>query len=256
MDLHTVYLTGSVIKENRNPVYSTYERRKKATKGKPSNYWSDAYNECGLTKAEVFEKASALADEVKAQEKVVRSKRKKVASSLQAQTDLKDALKLLNSDTTRSELKAAQQSLRKHREELEPLEEALRLLRSERYKYNKMHKAAVDAGGDLDFTKKEDDSAGRSSSSKVTIPTWDLPACEDRADKTDLTDLIRNARGTNRIIAFGGTDYGLVTMAETVPLTLAQVETHINRFEMLQSKSSETNVPRKCVYEANRRVAH
>ncbi|KAF9567265.1 hypothetical protein EC968_003469 [Mortierella alpina] len=88
--------------------------------------------ESGLTKVEVFEKASALADEVKSQEKVV-----------------KYALKLLDSDTTRSEFKDAQQTLRKHREELEPLEEALRLLRNEKYKYNKMHKAAVDSGSDV-----------------------------------------------------------------------------------------------------------
>ncbi|KAF9557900.1 hypothetical protein EC968_007395 [Mortierella alpina] len=235
VDPYTVHLTGSVIKEGRHPVSSMYERRKKATKGQRRNYWLDAFIESGLTKAEVFEKASAMADQVKLQEKEVRSKRKQVTSSLHIQTALKDALKLLDSDSTRIELKDAQQTLRKHREELEPLEEALQLLKNEQYKYNKMHKAAIESGSDVESVKNKDGSAGRSSSSKMTVPTWEVPACEDRADKMDIRNLICNARGTNKLVTVAGTDYGLVTMVETVPLTLAQVETHINRFEMLQN---------------------
>ncbi|KAF9282401.1 hypothetical protein BGZ68_005985 [Mortierella alpina] len=150
------------------------------------NYWLDAFKESGLKNADVMKKASALADEVKSQ---------KV-------------------------LKEAQQSLRQQSEELEPFEKALHLLRSGRYKCSKMHKAAVDSGSDLDSTKNKNDSACSSSSSMVTISTWELPACKDRAEKTDIRNIIRNARGTSRLVMSASTDYGLPTTSKMAYITI------------------------------------
>ncbi|KAF9965940.1 hypothetical protein BGZ70_003732 [Mortierella alpina] len=234
VDPYTVELTGSVIKEGRNPISSKYERRRKTAKGQHKNYWLDAFVESGLTKEEVFAKAAALADDVKEQEKEVKAKRRKVSTSLKIQTALKDNDMLEKSSASRNKLKEAQQTLRLHREELEPLEEALRSLRSDRYRYNKMEKAAAEATTDLTSRKHELDTRQQSGAKTETVPTWDRPACEDKAEKTDIRELIRSTRGTSKLVTVAGTDYGFVTMSETVPLTIGQVEKHLNRFGVLQ----------------------
>ncbi|KAF9973034.1 hypothetical protein BGZ75_001284, partial [Mortierella antarctica] len=238
VDPYTVRLTGAVIKKDgdreRHPVVSRYEERRRYSRGQPSNYWLDAFKDSGLTKQEAFQKASALADEVKAQERVVKAQRKKVNSSLQVQTALKDDLKQSKSDAAQKELKDAQQILRKNREELYPLEETLQMLKQDRYRWNKIQKAAADYDNADDPKRDETGRTQQPRAKKDTVPTWELPACEDRVNKIDLRDLVSNARGKDRLITFAGSDYGLVTMSETIPLTLAQVEAHLNRFAILE----------------------
>ncbi|KAF9351026.1 hypothetical protein BGX26_010870 [Mortierella sp. AD094] len=68
---------------------------------------------------------------------------------------------------------------------------------------------------------------------KYTTPTWRHPTVEDSVDNLDISQLLTNARGGERMVVFGGTDYGLVTMSETAPLSLNKIQTHINRYHLL-----------------------
>ncbi|KAF9982878.1 hypothetical protein BGZ75_005658 [Mortierella antarctica] len=72
-----------------------------------------------------------------------------------------------------------------------------------------------------------------------TAPTWARFAVEDNTENLDLTQLqniTTHARGKRRLLVFAGTDYGVVKMSETVAVTQAQIQTHINRYHQLYGK--------------------
>ncbi|KAG0166654.1 hypothetical protein DFQ29_000902, partial [Apophysomyces sp. BC1021] len=74
-----------------------------------------------------------------------------------------------------------------------------------------------------------------------TVPTVERPQCEDNAEHIELNNLL-NSSDTQ--IVFGGTDYGLITMSETVPLMLERLSFHVglyNRFSSLVSLPDTTN---------------
>ncbi|KAF8926874.1 hypothetical protein BGZ58_010841 [Dissophora ornata] len=150
----------------------------------------------GLSKQKAFNKASTLADQLKDQKKkLVSEQQKKVTKHLQSQTAASENLRKNPSDVAYEELRKVWQIFRTYRDVLFPLKESLRGLRKEWYYWNKVHKAAPKEG------EYEDDDGGTVSGMKPqlqqrdTIPTWELPAVEDKVDKIDIT--------------FAGTDYGL-----------------------------------------------
>ena len=77
----------------------------------------------------------------------------------------------------------------------------------------------------------------------MTSPSWEKPGVEDYTERLDITELL-NHRGTNRHVVFAGTDYGLVTMSQTIALTIERLRTHIalyNRFNVLQTTTASNS---------------
>ncbi|KAG9319417.1 hypothetical protein KVV02_002477 [Mortierella alpina] len=69
-----------------------------------------------------------------------------------------------------------------------------------------------------------------------TAPTWAHFTVQDNTENLDLTQLqniTTHARGKRRLLVFAGTDYGVAKMSETVAVTQAQIQTHINRYYQL-----------------------
>ncbi|KAF9282995.1 hypothetical protein BGZ68_005618 [Mortierella alpina] len=86
-------------------------------------------------------------------------------------------------------------------------------------------------------TEKNAETSTISGPVRDSIPTWEHPAVEDRADRIDISQLLQNCRGKNRQLVFSGNDYGLVTMSETVGFTLPQIQYHLYRYDRLQDRS-------------------
>jgi hypothetical protein len=65
----------------------------------------------------------------------------------------------------------------------------------------------------------------------MSTPSLANPRVEDNAHLIDLSGLQTSSK-----VVFGGTDYGLATMSKTVPLTTSVIQTHLNRFQILNGK--------------------
>ncbi|KAF9086061.1 hypothetical protein BGX27_003275 [Mortierella sp. AM989] len=237
VDRFTIHLTGEVIKHGVDrsgyPVVSRYEERKKDKTSNLENKWKNEFLRRGLTKVETKSHAETATAVVKELENAVKKQRRSVSEKQQLQSLASRRLRDAKGSTPQSEayasLRAARVNVRVDRKVLFPQEAALRQLRKENYYWNKVDKAASSAEDSKDLV----DGYTGTTETRVTIPTWAHPATEDKAEYFNISDLITNARGKNRLIAFAGTDYGLRTMSETVALTQGQIETHINRYYSL-----------------------
>ncbi|KAF9571256.1 hypothetical protein EC968_000799 [Mortierella alpina] len=225
VDEFSVQIMGEVLTKDgdvqRHPVTSKYDQRKKNRKGTTVNHWTKEFQRSGLTKRQVYRKAEDCADNVKEQEAVVKHHRALVARLVQEQSAAAETEKKEKTRQSYEALRTARLSVREARKLLCPLQERLRLARREKYYWN----------------KENSEPPASSTPVRDSVPSWDHPAIEDRADKIDISELLKNCNGKDRQVVFSGTDYGLVTMSETVGLTLPQIEYHLNRFDKLQGKS-------------------
>ncbi|KAF9570598.1 hypothetical protein EC968_001673 [Mortierella alpina] len=238
VDEFTVQIMGEVLTKNgdipRHPVTSKYEQRKKNRAGSAGNYWTKEFQRSGLTKAQVYSKAEKCADNVKEQEAVVKQHRAVVAQLVQVQSAASEAEKRERTKQSYEALRTARKNVRQARQVLAPLQEVLRVARREKYYWNKVYKAPVQDNAE---------SPARSAPVRDSVPTWDHPAVEDRAERIDISQLLQNCRGKDRQVVFGATDYGLVTMSETVGFTLPQIQCHLNRYDRLQEPAPPPEPP-------------
>jgi hypothetical protein len=67
-------------------------------------------------------------------------------------------------------------------------------------------------------------------------PSLKQPGCKEATESLDIRQLMQQSQKEGRDIVFGGTDYGLVTMATTVRMPLELFEQKLssyNRYVML-----------------------
>ena len=105
-------------------------------------------------------------------------------------------------------LRAARETVRAARLDLMPKETELRQARSELYYWNNVARYAGKATTLRRATAKPE---------VMTALTWSDFKVEDRTESLDIRELVTNYRGKRRQVVFAGTDYGVVTMSETVP---------------------------------------
>ncbi|KAK3812952.1 MAG: hypothetical protein J3Q66DRAFT_347018 [Benniella sp.] len=76
----------------------------------------------------------------------------------------------------------------------------------------------------------------------MTTPDWTKHTVEDATEHLDISALLeehgkvielKGGGSKERRIAFAGTDYGVCKMSETVPQTLDQIHSHLNRYQVL-----------------------
>ncbi|KAF9938598.1 hypothetical protein BGZ70_006515, partial [Mortierella alpina] len=66
---------------------------------------------------------------------------------------------------------------------------------------------------------------------QMTTPTWQYPTVEDDVDHMNIETIMKEAQESNRAVVFSGTDYGVVKMSETVPVTQQRLEDHLQYFK-------------------------
>ncbi|KAG9319457.1 hypothetical protein KVV02_006684 [Mortierella alpina] len=78
--------------------------------------------------------------------------------------------------------------------------------------------------------------------SDTAVAPWTHHHVEDTAEKLNIQQLIAdNNKNNKRKVIFAGTDYGLVTMSETSALTLSEVHSHMNRYQVLYDHDKTEN---------------
>jgi len=80
-------------------------------------------------------------------------------------------------------------------------------------------------------------------------PTLERPECEEATEKLDVSKLISESEDVNREVVFGGTDYGLVTMATTVRLPIDRYHRKVdlyNHFSVLADESECMQIDFEC----------
>lgn len=235
MDKYTIHLTGVVIPNGPDrpgfPVRSELEHRKKQTKKGPNNRWHIELAKAGMQKDAILRETKTAIENAKIAEKEILGFRKDLREKELTQALESGRVKNKEPDSYASLCKA-REIVRESRKVLFPLETNLRRLHQKCYYWRNMEKAARSKSSSICFTKKQRDTIN------FTTPTWDHFTVEDGADRIDLSDLLRNARGKGRLIVYAGTDYGLRTMSETVVQTHHQIEEHINRYHQLFGKTT------------------
>ncbi|KAF9989875.1 hypothetical protein BGZ79_004917, partial [Entomortierella chlamydospora] len=188
----------------------------------------------GLTKSEVQTQAETCSTVVKQKEAQVKKLRKAVSNKQALQTSASQSHRKAQDKASKSDayakLRAARETLRDGRKALS----LKKRLSETSAKSNKISSSAEKAAvSDEDYAVQVE--------TRVTVPTWIHPASEDKAEFFDISELVANARGKNRLITFAGTDYGLHRMSETVAMTQSQIESHINRYHALFGYEGEAS---------------
>ncbi|KAG0198987.1 hypothetical protein BGX31_004410, partial [Mortierella sp. GBA43] len=236
VDRYTVRMTGRVIPHGANrhghPVRSRYDERKKHKEGRSNApNWAAEFQASRKSREEVRRIADDFANVVKEKETQIKSFRKDVADMLKARSEASLKVKK-KTEGGYQELRMARSNLRAKRKLLTPREKELQRLRSLSYYWNNVERAAS--------------SSARSSGRTVhtnTIPNWSHPEAEDRTQQLDISQLMNGTSDGTKLITFAGTDYGIRTMSETVPQTLNEIRTHLNRYSLLYGDSQNANKP-------------
>jgi len=238
VDEYTVRISGTVLpngpSRRGHPVSSQYDARRKSFTSS-SLKWLQEFESLGCTEADVVRLAEKAAETVKSLEKAVKNLKKQVSLKESTRTRASRRLELCRREQGQRKepynaVKDARQAARDARRELIPQETALRAAKRTLYYWNNVlkgakakDKAGKDKGKEKEV-KRED---------KATTATWSRFTVEDATEHLDISQLITNCRGKNRQVVFAGTDYGVSKMSETCAQTLAEIETHINRYKEL-----------------------
>jgi hypothetical protein len=232
-------LTGTAIQsEQRNPTTSPYDEKRKRNHGNPNGIrWADEFAATGLDKSTIGQYAEDAAEKVKATETRIKPFRKGTADKMSTLTTVSREFRLKkagkkDSDVEYQDLVLARRDLRERSQELASLEEELRHGKSELYFWNQVHNAA---GSPTKTNRTPPD---------FTTPVWSKHAVEDYTECLDIRGLLEKhgtkdaSTGQEKRITFSGTDYGVVKMSVCVPQTLPEIYTHLNRFQVLQGKTT------------------
>ncbi|KAK3816156.1 MAG: hypothetical protein J3Q66DRAFT_431801 [Benniella sp.] len=252
VDPYTIRLTGKVLpSENRQPAMSPYEARRKINHGNPSGLkWSDEFMSSGLNIEQVEQNVDRAIASVKETEGKIKPMRKVVSTLQSRQTTLSHELRIkekpkepeseqiASSIATYGDLYKSRQELRTARSNLNPMENELATSRKEKYFWNNVLKAAKSPRRGTSGNKEVD----------MTTPNWSKHAVEDATEHLDLSTLLEGhgkaEEGTSkeRRVGLAGTDYGICKMSVTVPQTLDQVKTHLNRYQVLANLQDSEDV--------------
>jgi len=241
VDQLTIRLIGDVIPHGPDrpgyPFMSSYEQRRKRKTNQFGYDWAQLFVEKGLTKEKADDEAAAAAKAVKDQEEIVFLPRKDRVDAEEAQhaasQEVSSRAKQRGAKHWREQAqheqldRQAYDRLREKRtvvrgiaKEVEPEEEKLRALKRTEYQCNQLTRV----------TKTLLEATSSQAKPNRTNPTWDKLPTEESVKFLDITGLVGH-QGEDRMIAFSGTDYGLVTMSETVPLTLGRAHGHFTGFQ-------------------------
>ncbi|KAF9970938.1 hypothetical protein BGZ75_002079, partial [Mortierella antarctica] len=105
-----------------------------------------------------------------------------------------------------------------------PLMKEQARLNQQSYIWNKLDKAAKPSQGTTTTT---------TSAPKITTFTWEHFAMEEDVPHSNIDSLLENHHEEDRQVVFSGTDYGLVKMSRTVPISKTRLAEHQNYFGVL-----------------------
>ncbi|CAO3568855.1 unnamed protein product [Mortierella alpina] len=181
-------------------------------------------------KEEVERLALEAAREVRAKECAIKPLRQEVEAR-QARQDAASWRVKTQQPGAYGELVVARKSLREKRTGLLHEEQELKRLRQEWYRLNKMSEAAGKMRRSS-ITGSSQETA-TSSAPSMTTPTPDRPIVEDSSKHLDISQLQVPA---GHVLVWSETDYGISKMSETVALSYAGIQNHLNRFQTLQGQ--------------------
>ncbi|KAF9575455.1 hypothetical protein EC968_003060 [Mortierella alpina] len=141
----------------------------------------------------------------------------------------------LNREGTKAEyvrLQEARKAVRQAREDIKPMEQELGRVRREYYLWNKLEQ--------LDMSSQ--DVRLPEYKPQMTTPTWRNSTVEDDVEHMDISTIMKESQDPRRFIVHSGTDYGLVKMSETVPVTEKRLEEHLQYFK--RAKDPTIELPR------------
>ncbi|KAG0161997.1 hypothetical protein DFQ28_003834, partial [Apophysomyces sp. BC1034] len=199
-----------VIKKGRNPVESAYEKRKKKyEKGKSTGDFP-----LGLSKSVV-----ELENEIKQLDAMIKETQNTVQIEKQKTkgfTDKTYSKKKETSLRSGADKRGDVRKLKRQRQQSQKIVNRLSALLSK----PKSRKYILNMTIGKKKAKKDVSEKKGKKQPKPTVPTVERPQCEDSAEHIELNNLL-NSSDTQ--IVFGGTDYCLITISETVPLTLERL---------------------------------
>jgi len=245
VDRYTLHITGKVIPHgsyrNGHPISSQYNERKKIFSNHSLN-WMKKYEASEKTKDEVEKEIEQVADAIKTLEEGLKKERKMLATKETIQSKASYNHKIKNSNDTYQVLQAARKEVREVRGIIIPKEAILRQMRKKRYYWNNILNGAKTKEKEKKESEEKIDKkkSKKEAQVKLTTSTWSHFTVEDSTECLDISNLITNHQGKNMQVVFSGTDYGINKMSETCALTLAEVESHVNRYNLLFKDDNNT----------------
>ncbi|KAK3828311.1 MAG: hypothetical protein J3Q66DRAFT_306632 [Benniella sp.] len=256
VDLFTVRLIGDVIPHGPDrvgyPFNSKMDERTKDRRGSHINKWIQTFVSEGLTTDQVESGARAANSAIIKQEATVDLLRKERVDTEDQQRRAARIVSVQRHEQAPSEMQHASymnlvQARHRNRmvaRSLLPEEIKLEQLKEQRYACNKL----VQAGKAIEASTSEQSSAQkrldrtttqRSYTTRLTTPSWEKKPTEELVQNLDITVLCQQAEPwSERKITFSGSDYGLITMSETVPVSVQRVHAHLTGYEKLINPST------------------
>ncbi|KAF9578965.1 hypothetical protein BGW38_004979 [Lunasporangiospora selenospora] len=203
---------------------SKYEERRKQKKSTGQINWNEELDRIQWTKDRAESQRTEVSQQLHQLELTVRQLRDELAVKEKNKSGLSQSVheRRKNRDLVEEgrwyyALRTYNKSVRRLRSTAMEKEAELRRLRQEQYYWTKV----------LAVSQVASKSAGEDELPADTVLTPNRFAVEDSTERLDLTQLPSDQ------VVFAGTDYGIVTMSETVPQTLSEIQVHLNRFALL-----------------------
>ncbi|KAK3816009.1 MAG: hypothetical protein J3Q66DRAFT_431553 [Benniella sp.] len=204
--------------------------------------WIDAFVSTGLAMEQAESNASAANSAVTKQEEIVQLLRE---DRIEAEDLQRSAARVVSAQKQKQEepadmghayymnLVEARQKNRMIARTLLPEEAKLEQLKRQRYTFNKL----VQAGKTVGASTSEQSS--RKGLERVsTTPSWEHRQTEELVQHLDISLVCQQAvLWSQKMITFSGTDYGLVIMSETVPVSARRIQAHLS--ELINSSTSK-----------------
>ncbi|KAF9951883.1 hypothetical protein BGZ72_006681 [Mortierella alpina] len=186
-----------------------------------------------MDKKAIGDKAEDFKNQKKQLEARVKDPRKRLGILRAAQTIARRDSNRTGTKVAYIALQEARRAVRNAREEIKPMERDLARVRKEYYLWNKLEQLGM-SSQDVHLS---------SSTAQMTTPTWQHPTVEDDVDHMNIEIIMKESQESNRAVVYSGTDYGVVKMSETVPVTQQRLEDHLQYFKRANDPTVE--VPRR-----------
>ncbi|KAF9574644.1 hypothetical protein EC968_005874 [Mortierella alpina] len=238
VDRYTIRIVGRVVPHGParpgHPVTSSVDERKKARKGTSTshNKWTRILAGMNLDKQTIAERAENFKNRKKQLEGQIKAPRKRLGILRKAQTMARRDLNREGTKAAYVRLQEARKAVRQAREDVKPMEQELGRVRREYYLWNKLEQ--------LDMSSQ--DVRLPEYKPQITTPTWRNSTVEDDVEHMDISTILKESQDPRRSIVYSGTDYGLVKMSETVPVTEKRLEEHLQYFK--RAKDPTIELPR------------
>ncbi|KAF9959664.1 hypothetical protein BGZ65_000194 [Modicella reniformis] len=241
VDRYSVYLLGNTIPNGQtigegpkhrtgHPVRSQLDQRRKNQRGRPArDKWSDLGAALNVDKEQAKRNAEDTQNQMKRMESLVQPMKKRLGTLQAAQTAARQDYNGNRNTEAYQALRQARTEVRELRRELDVPDVTLKQLRKETYKWNKIARAPISIRNQQTWNP---------ATIAMTTPTWEWRTIEDDVKHVDISELISKRIQGRQTLVFSGTDYGIRTMSETVPMTEDQFKDYLNYFR----KQSDTTV--------------